>query len=237
MKSRIIIAVYIVAFLAGAKLTFSYVYNEIIIDKYNEADYDVNTDPLLVANVTESYIAYYNQGNIYYKKTQYDKAIEQYKKALEYDIDKEKECEVRINLALAMIKTLPEEYDNEENIENTIKVLKEAKEVLLEKECAKNDGDGHSEDAQKLKEEIDELLKQLEEKNQGKEPETKPDENKNNQNKDTEEKKKEEELKKKLEDSKSNSQEKRNESLDWNKLIDDFDIDSIFNNDSNGLIW
>ena len=139
-------------------------YNENLISKYNKQVYHTNTAPLFVFNFFEPYIAHYNAGNIYYQNGEYSNAIKEYKKALEKEPPKFKECCIRINLSLSMIGLIGEDYDAPENIDATIDQLKEARSVLMENGCATEDGDGHSSTAEKLKEEIDELIKELENK-------------------------------------------------------------------------
>lgn len=151
--------------LVASKLAFTYIYNEHVIGKYEDGDYDINMKPAMMCNVIQPYIAHYNKGNIYYQNGDYNKAIEEYNLAIDMDSKKNHKCDIRVNKALAMLKTLPEDYDSQENIENTIEVLNKAKEVLVEKECAKIDEDGHDEDATKLREEIDAMLKNLEQGN------------------------------------------------------------------------
>lgn len=107
------------------------------------------------------YIFIFNKGNRLYERFDYPSAIEQYQNALEAHPPHFKECSVRVNLALAMIYNMGEDFAAPENIENSIKTLMEARDILLEDGCASDEGDGHSEPAQQLKEEIDKLLEQL----------------------------------------------------------------------------
>ncbi len=107
------------------------------------------------------YIFLYNRGNREYERMNYTGAIEEYQSALNAFPPHKKECSIRINLALAMIYNLGPEFAEPENVEHSIEVLLAAKDVLLEDECATLEGDGHSETAEQLKREIDELLQQL----------------------------------------------------------------------------
>ena len=74
-----------------------------------------------------------------------------------------------------MIGTLPEEYGSEENIESTIQVLTEARDILIQDGCASEKGDGHDDDATKLKKEIDSILESMK-NGQGSEPGGEPTE-------------------------------------------------------------
>lgn len=153
--------------LIASRLLFTYVYNEFVIGKYNDGDYDINMKPGMICNWIQPYIAHYNAGNIYYQNGDYEDAIDEYKLAMDKEPKRNHKCDIRINLALAMLKTLPEDYSSEENRESTIELLTKAREVLIEDECAKDKEAGHSEEATKLREEIDAMLNQL---NQGGDP-------------------------------------------------------------------
>lgn len=116
------------------------------------------------------YIFYYNSGNRDFERTDYIGAMEEYENALAAHPPHLKECSIRINLALAMIYNLGEDFAEPENVENSINVLLAAKDVLLEDECATLEGDGHSETAEQLKREIDELIAQLQQQSSPSEP-------------------------------------------------------------------
>ncbi len=107
------------------------------------------------------YIFIFNKGNRLYERMDYVGAIEQYENALAANPPHFKECSIRVNLALSMIYNMGEDFAAPENIENSINTLMEARDILLEDGCATEEGDGHSEPAQQLKEEIDKLLEQL----------------------------------------------------------------------------
>ncbi len=230
MKKKIIACVYLIMLIVCIKLAFSYIYNECLIDKYNDNDYSSDTDPLLFCNWVQPYLAHYNMGNIHYQNKEYDYAIEEYQTALDLNPSQERECSVRINLALAMIKTLGEDYANEEKLEASIAKLKEARGILLEDGCATDDGDGHNETAEQLKREIDQLIDELEKKqqttsNSGNAPQDNPDEKKDD---DTYE----QDIKKKLQQQQIDSYRERTESQqnyeEWNNEM---------NFDADGRVW
>lgn len=230
MKKRIIACVYILMLLVCFKLAFTYLYNEYIISRYDDGDYSVDVDGLLFANCIQPYLAHYNMGNIHYKNKDYESAIEEYRTALDKNPGKEQECDVRINLALAVIGTMASDYGSEKNVEDSIAKLKEARAVLLENDCATENGDGHNETAEKLKREIDELLDELE--NQ----ETQKDDNGGDTDDDSEEKDEdkshENEVKEKLQQQQNDSYKERMESLQ-----NDEEYDMDFNFDSDGRVW
>ena len=157
------VVLYAVVFLVSAKLIFTYAYNE-FTNKQLEADNtDVSYEILQYLNYPQPYIAYYNQGNLEYQRGKYEDAIAEYEKALQENIPAGEECKVRINEALSYIATLPGDYDAIENIPDSLETLYTARDVLLEQECAKDEGRGHNSKAQRLKEEIDDEIERLEE--------------------------------------------------------------------------
>lgn len=163
---KVLIFIYIVLIIVFIKFAGTFILNKYYIKMLDDGELEkANFENLLWLNFEEPYIAYYNLGNRLYEEKEYVDAIEEYEKALEKNnIPEGKECSIRINLALARLGTVKEEYDAEENIKDTLEKLGKAKDVLLEEDCASEDGDGHSKKAQKLKEEIDEIEKELKEK-------------------------------------------------------------------------
>lgn len=236
MKRKFIACIYIILFVVCAKLAFSYFYNESLIHKYNKQDYSQSAGPLLILNFFEPYIGHYNNGNMCYKEGKYPEAVEAYQKALELNPPKYKECLVRVNLALSMLGLIGEDYDTPEKIEDTIKQLKEARDVLTEKDCATDDGDGHSGTAEELKDEIDRLIEELEQKagegSDSSDEETKEeDEKENTEGKDNSDVN-EEDIKEKLQENQSEAYQEREAET---QFMDEFDMDINF--DSDGVIW
>lgn len=230
MKRKCIIFLFILLLVICCKQSFNYIYNEHVIGKYNNGDYSTDTSTLKVLNCFQPYIAHYNNGNIYYQEENYDKAIEEYNEALGLHPPKDRECSIRINLALAMIKNLGEDYDVPENVDASIEQLKKAKEVLLEEDCATQDGEGHSRTAEKLKEEIEELIRQLEEQaNADPEPEDDGEEKDDTQSVEDE---LEENLKQELQQIQSEAYQEREENL---QFMDEIYMD--YNFDINDTIW
>ena len=118
----------------------------------------------------DGYIIWYNIGNYHYENGDYEEAEIAYLKAIECGIPYEKECPVKVNLALCKLAQLDEDEWDEFfeccdsgniNVQSrkVEKVLLEARDILTEDECAhEDDENGHDEQAQQLKDEIDELL-------------------------------------------------------------------------------
>lgn len=174
-------------------LTF-YILNEIFIANYEDKKYNNKIlEVLKMVNIYQPYTAHYNNGNRLYKLGDYNESINEYKKALKLFPPEKKECSIRINLALAMIKDV--ENESEQNVNNILEVLEEAKEVLYEDGCAnRNNDNGHSKKAEQLKEDIEEYEEKL--KKQQKEPK-KEKKDKDNKDEPKDSKGKDEELKKK----------------------------------------
>ena len=221
------------------KLLFAQIYNSRLIKAYERGDYSVNANNLKVANIYQPYIAYYNSGNVYYKRNDFDNAIKEYNSALKCRIPEKKECPIRINLALAIIGTIPDDYDSPDNIDATIATLKEARDVLLFQGCATDSDDGHSKDAQTLKDEIDDLIDKLENPEDSDEDgdddedkednEEGQDDQDENQDEEDQEDAREQEIEEQLMQMQQDAYEEREEEL---QSLDDY---SIFNYD--GDIW
>ena len=191
MKKKVLLIIYMFYLVIVGKLLFTYVYNEKIIKKVERENYAKSAEMLTFANFYQPYIAHYNRGDIFYKQGNYSEAIKEYNKALEYKLPEKKECPIRINLALSIIKMIPNDYASKDNIDSSIASLKEARDVLLFDGCANDEETGHSYKAQKLKDEIDDMIEELEEikeeqnqsnDNQGDENEDENDSQNDNQN-------------------------------------------------------
>lgn len=160
---KFFIAIYIVLIFIAVKLAFTFYMNEKFIDNYNQQIYSYDDiQYLFILNIFEPYIVYYNYGNILYQNGDFEEAIVQYRKALTLFPPHRKECDIRINLALAMLKQINEDDKSEENRQKILDILEEAKQVLCEKGCANEyDDNGHSEEAERLKKDIENKEKEL----------------------------------------------------------------------------
>ena len=132
-----------------------YLSNENQIKKYNDQKYEVNN--FTTAGVTEPYINHYNNGNVYYAQGDYAHAIEEYNAALEYKLPEDKDCDVRVNLALAMVVPIDVDDIDASNIDDVFDTLDAARDILCDNGCASEKKKGHDKDAQKLKKDIDEF--------------------------------------------------------------------------------
>lgn len=220
MKKILLTIGYFILIIVSSVMIIRYAYNAYLIHQYNRQNYNVTSTPLTLLNFTESYIVHYNQGNIYYKQGNYEDAIRAYNIALALRMPKKKECDVRVNLALAMLGTIKDTYADLSYAEETKQVLLAARDVLLQEECAKDDGEGHDKEAQKLKEEIDKMLEQLQQQQQDQEGGEDSDQSNDNPNEDnsessdeqqTEEEKQQEQAKKQREEMMKNQLKEKQE--------------------------
>ncbi len=163
MKRKILIVVYIILIFATIKLLYNNIENNILIDKYKNGEYSENEAKALTNfDFSQKYVANYNYGNILYNNGEYEKAIEQYDNALDGFIPKDKECNIRINYALSICKTVQVDEDDANSIEEAIEKYESAIDILTEKGCAnRNDSNGHNEKAQQLKEDIQKEIDRL----------------------------------------------------------------------------
>ena len=120
-----------------------------------------------VTIVLQLYIFHYNRGNEFYELGQYERAAAEYEKSLKLYVPERKECDIRVNYALSLCETLDwsniQALTDEEKTE-MIQVLETAIDILVEEECAHRDDDnGHDKEAQRLKNELQEMIDLLKE--------------------------------------------------------------------------
>lgn len=122
---------------------------------------------IAVTIVLQLYIFHYNRGNEFYELGQYERAASEYEKSLKLYVPERKECDIRVNYALSLCETL--DLNNiqaltEEEKTEIIQVLETAIDILVEEGCAHRDDDnGHDEEAQRLKNELQEMIDLLKE--------------------------------------------------------------------------
>ena len=126
-KFRVIITILFLLVLVALKVSIKIIINKRFIANYPEANQQIRLELISIMNFYEPYIAPYNYGNYYYQKKKYNKAYEKYTEALKYNIPKKRECSVRINIGMTLMKL------SEINAEEKNKLLHEAWEHL--KKC------------------------------------------------------------------------------------------------------
>ena len=213
-----------VSLLCMAVLLVNYLCNEHFISEYKKGQY-VDSTVNAVLGFTQPHIYHYNLGDVYYSQGDYEGAEQEFRKALEKKPGGESDCKTRVNLALSIVKQIDPESVTKENLDEVIDILEGAKDILIENDCAhRDDEDGHYEDAQTLKDEIDafeeQLRKQTEEQDQkgDQDPNDQKDQGSDDENEeDTEEPQpsdKEEEIRKQLDAIQGDSLDQRNQEMD-----------------------
>ena len=163
--ARVLIGVLIAG---GIVLLARSLINKAFLYDYRNGKYKEFPESVLVpVELGENYVAPYNVGNVKYQQGDYETAVRYYYTALQKDPPEGKECMIRINLALALLHTYPfdtMDMENSEEVEEALNVLFTARQFLTENGCASegfDTADGHSEEAEKLKHDIDEMIKKL----------------------------------------------------------------------------
>lgn len=176
------------------------------------------------------YIYHYNKGNEAYENGDYEQAVEAYEQALACHVPDKKECNIRVNLALAMIAPIDIEHLDASEVDATIELLKEARDVLTEEDCAHmDDEDGHDKDAQKLKDEIDEYIDMLENPEQTK-PEQDSDDNQDPSEPQEQQDAKEDNVEE-LQEIMQQGTGEHNQSIQYYEMMDDYDYYNYYDGD------
>lgn len=195
MRKKVLLTVLCIVVVILLKLICDYILNTIQVNSYKEEKYNTDLAQLVATlKFNKSHAANYNYGNVLYQKGDYEGAIEQYKNALDTIVPSGEECDIRVNYALAICKTVKLEKEDEKDeakVKEAIKKYESAIDVLVAVECAhRNDNNGHDKDAQQLKndiqKEIDRLKNQSgqegQEGQEGGQEENPPEENRTNEN-------------------------------------------------------
>ncbi len=204
----------------GIFLGVRFILNEIFKSRYNKQVYSEKyIEDLTGINFPESYLPYYNLGNVHYQNGEYDDAIANYKTALEISASHRghKECDIRVNLALAMLAKIDwQGMSGQKDYQRAIRQLKAARNVLTEEGCANpDDPNGHDADAEQLKADIDKILEQMQKNSDSSDSDEDNQNDDNQQGQDDKEQqnpkdsKREDELKDALDEQKKNSMKER----------------------------
>lgn len=159
ITKRVIVGIWVLLVIFMGILLLAYYSNRNMIKNYKKEKYEFNQLGFL--GFTEPYINPYNRGNIFYSLGDYDRAITEYDLALSYNPPEPADCMIRVNYALALIAPIDPDKINEDNLEEVLDILDEARDILCEDGCANDKGTGHYDPAQTLKDEIDEFEEEL----------------------------------------------------------------------------
>jgi tetratricopeptide (TPR) repeat protein len=157
---RLVAAIWTIIAVFLAILLLADYSNNKMIEKYNKGIYEQNGLGFL--GFVEPYVNLYNRGNIYYTLGQYELAEQEYASAMEYDLEDPQDCRLRVNYALSLVEQIDPNNITEENLDEVLAILDQARDILCENGCAsRDDNSGHYPDAQTLKNEIDEFYNSL----------------------------------------------------------------------------
>ena len=159
ITKRVVVGIWVLLVIFLGVLLLAYFSNRNMIKNFKKEKYEFNQFGFL--GFTEPYVNPYNRGNIFYSLGDYDRAIAEYELALSHNPSEPADCMIRVNYALSLLAPIDADNVTEDNIDEVLEILDEAREILLENGCATNDGDGHDDEAQKLKDEIDEFEQEL----------------------------------------------------------------------------
>ena len=168
-------------------LFFKVIVNHRFVKAYAEDVYLSENEQLLTfLNAPESYLPYYNLGNVAFENTDYSSAVGYFTKALSLFPLGQKDCDVRINLALSMCYSIDFQHlESKERIDTALVILYKARDILLENGWANDDPQlAKDEDAQQLKEDIDKIIEKLENPEDGDKSQNDQEEDENNDNQD-----------------------------------------------------
>lgn len=224
LKAWVMLALAIVFAVISVVLGVKIITNHSFVKAYNDGDYLTDKEEsLLVMNAPESYLPYYNLGNVAFEKRDYNSAIGYYTKALSLLPTGHKECQVRINLALAMCYSIDFEHlQSQEKVDSALVILYKAKEILLQNGWAKDEPEvGRDPEAQQLKEDIDRMIEALKnsqgdsqnDDNQNQQQDQQ-DQNSGDEQEDTGGSDKEKKMQEKLEKNKKDAMEERKQTQD-----------------------
>ena len=215
----------------GIFLTSRLVTNMMFLRAYNKGSYDIEAEQkLLKFNFPESYLPYYNMGNAAYNQGDYNAAVGYYTEALKQHPTEKKECDIRVNLALSLCNTINfYNLDTQEKVDTALFILYKARDILLEKGCATDEGEpGHDPDAQQLKEDIDRMIEKLKNPddnngNNGDQQQNSSDNSDSDSNEDSKPSDREKKVQNELEENKKNAMEDRKDQRDsmekWGNYI------------------
>lgn len=196
--------------------------NEAFIKNYEAGTYKENK--LSGLGFLEPYISYYNEGNLFYQTGNYEEAIEAYQIALSHHPSEQRECKIRINLVLSMIAPIDVSKLTDEDLDQVITTLEEAKEILCVHSCATEDGNGHNKDAQTLKEDIDRLLEELKERQESNSNDSDTTKDDDTDSEDEQSLETEDEIQEQLKEIQRQGNEERNQALSEAEEFGNFDF-------------
>lgn len=251
LKIYVMIVLAIVMTVLSVILISKLVLNHSYVVAYANEEYLVEKEEkLLKLNIPESYLPYYNLGNAAYSQLDYNSAIGYYTKALSLFPVGQKECDIRVNLALSMCYSIDFDHlSSQESIDTALIILYKAKDILLENGWASEvHEEGKDADAQQLKEDIDKMIELLEDppdgndqnEDQDQEDEKDQDDNENdssNSSQSQKEKKQQQQLEKKKKDAMEERKQEQSDLERWGSFGDEDGEDGDFSDGGGYSPW
>lgn len=223
-KRSALLAVIVSLLLAGL-FGLRYAVNNLLLPaRYAAGDHRSTAEEmLLTASFPESVVPEYNVGCLKYRQGRYDEAAAYFERALKKRHSEEQDCSIRINLSLSRLREVDltgiEEDEEKKNL--VIGTLRDARALLTENGCAEEAADrhnGHSEEAERLKADIDRMLEKLDPAGEAEDPGEDPEKDTDADGQDSHSGHKPSALEKKLEKQKEEArQEREKERMDAEK--------------------
>ena len=115
--------------------------NKRFVTAYEQGIYYTSMEQkLFFLNFPEGFIPPYNVGNAAYMNEDYLSAIGYYMDALKYNPGEPEDCQIRINLALALVHTIDfDNLDSESKIQDALSILYQARGKLTQNGCAEDE--------------------------------------------------------------------------------------------------
>ena len=166
---KLLYMLFIVLLVSGILVLCRTLVNKLFLVNYDNKNYAEYPEKLVQPMAFgDNYVVPYNLGNAAYQREDYELAEHYFDSALRNNPpEEEKECSIRVNLALAHLHQFPfdtMDAQNEEEVDAALETLYYARGVLTETGCACEAADawtGHSEEAEALKRDIDEMIRKL----------------------------------------------------------------------------
>ena len=130
ITKRVVVGIWVLLVIFMGVLLLAYFSNRNMIKNFKKEKYEFNQFGFL--GFTEPYVNPYNRGNIFYSLGDYDRAIAEYELALSHNPSEPADCMIRVNYALSLLAPIDADNVTEDNIDEVLEILDEAREILLE---------------------------------------------------------------------------------------------------------
>lgn len=157
-----------VILIAGFLLIARWALGSVFVSDYERGFYRADIPATLTTiNFPQPEVGDYDLGAIRFQEGKYSEAEKAFERTVSQELSAPMDCDARVNLALSkcwQMDLAAARSGDAQAKESAVALLHEARDVLTENGCAADDGSSHDAEAQQLKEDIDKLLQELEEK-------------------------------------------------------------------------